>query len=152
MVYSVYTDGACTVPENQKLGKIAAGYLIRTEDTLITVDLHTFQKPGLARVAEALAIAKAIEDLMSTVTLSKNDHVKIYSDCVPVIKNYKDAGKVGVRRPYFHDTRELLTWDLLCKLRSKCSWSFVWIQAHKTPAVNGNKVADRLAKYALRFM
>lgn len=151
MVYSIYTDGACNTEGSKKLGVIASGYIIRTDDSYISMDLHAFNDPGLARVAESLAIALAVEDLMDSVELQPKDRVKIYSDCLPVIKAYRGAGKPGVKRPYFYDQREILTWDLLCKLRSKCAWNFSWIQAHTDDKINGNKVADRLAKYALKF-
>lgn len=158
MKFFVYTDGA------HRLGSanIAASFYIRTGKDYIT--MKTFALHGRnAVVAECLAIGLACEWLLNNKPcLSKEDTIVMISDSKAamdivnrvrdmksnITENHADVKNKEESRNNIKNPSIALAIEQLEKLKGKCNVDFQKIKAHKN-TINGNYVADRLAKCAL---
>lgn len=148
MKYMMYTDGACMADKN----KMSIGYLIRTKDTYITMGANIFDGNNISR-AETLGIAIAIEVLEDfekqglIPDITEEDTVVIYTDC----KSARDF----LRGDKGFDNRNKYNEKIKCALQiyeefsKRCNLKVQLIDSHRD-SNNGNKVADRMAKLALR--
>ena len=81
MNISIYTDAA----HNQDNGYTGVGYLIHTEDCYVDMDSVAIDSmPSVA--AEAMAIYRAIVNLIDRVNLVPEDMVTIYTDSMKVVR------------------------------------------------------------------
>lgn len=144
MKYLIYTDGAC----DHKNRKAASSYFIKTKDDFITLGFKSFSGKS-AVIAEILAIGLAVETIMKEVELKSVDKVVIYTDSSRALEIFstlkEENSELEVGGP-----RVQLAWDVCKKLNTICDVEIRKIKAH-SDATNGNKVADRLAKHALRL-
>ena len=140
--YLIYTDGAC----DHVRKRVASSFYIQTNSRFISLGGRCFRGKNIAK-AETIAIGLGIERLLKQVELKQEDTVTIFTDCLSVLdffKNVRDTEAV----PGSNDPGVKLVWKYLKALECKCNWSFKKIRAHQN-VVNGNAVADRLAKYVL---
>lgn len=142
MNYKVFTDGAVDF-EKKILG---LSYIIVTDDRFIK--LNQFHTNGASATrAEVIAVGLACEYLLSNIYFSEEDVVTFYIDS-------KDAVSylTGVSPDIFNNNDARITGSLnnfnvlskkVCVETKKC-WS------HRNQSLTGNKLADRLADYALK--
>lgn len=145
MQYLVYTDGACS----PKRKKVTAAYMIKTKYKYIGSGVRGFEGTSIAD-GESIAVGLAVEALLKENILKEKDIVFIYTDCVSVIEFFS---KVREKNAFPKTNKEgvKLAWYKLQELSKVCEWKFIKIKAHDKSS-NGNKVADRLAKYGLRYL
>lgn len=141
MNISIYTDAA----HNQDNGYTGVGYLIHTEDCYVDMDSVAIDSmPSVA--AEAMAIYRAIVNLIDRVNLVPEDTVTIYTDSMKVVRILKGIDKVvGTDRQTFSKTMTMYK-----KLCSLCTVKLYWVQGH-SKEYSQNTLVDRLAKYAIRY-
>lgn len=144
MKYTIFTDGSCDF----KNKRITSSYFIRTKEDFITLGCETFDGGNIA-AAESIAVGLAVEELMNEVDLKQHDKVLIRTDCESVLTFFENATDEN-GGPKTKDNRCKKAWWEYRTLCSKCSVELKKIKAHRDE-VNGNKVADRLAKYFMRF-
>ena len=145
MEYIMYVDGG----HSQELNKVAAGFMIQTAEKYIGMGASTGDG-GDVSVAEALAIGIAVNYLLRMVDLVKGvDIVDIRSDSSNIIAFFQKI-KSNETKPTNVDYRILLAWDKLVELDKVCDWKLTKVSAHKNE-INGNKLVDRLVKYALQI-
>ena len=144
MKYIIFTDGSCSTEER----KITSSFFIRTKKDFITLGCETLDGDSIA-AAETIAIGFGIEALMCEVDIQPEDKVLIRTDCESTLTFFENV-KDEDGRPKSKDTRCKKAWWMCRDLSSKCDVEIRKIQAHRDE-VNGNKVADRIAKYFLRF-
>lgn len=144
MRYIIFTDGG----HNKEEDKISASFVIVTKYQYIDMGA-SISKGGDIGVAEALAIGLAANNLLRIVDLKKDeDSVVIKSDSRNSIDLFNRI-KQGKVKPANLDTRISMAWDKLVELGEKCDWELSKINSHHN-CTNGNRLADRLVKYALK--
>lgn len=144
MKYLVHTDGAAD--SVQKLAGMA--FVINTNTKFIVQKCYK-SEGNSSTDAEAMAVSLASKWLLSNIDLQEGkDFVLFYVDNQLVIDTLKtDSSKLSdnlseALRMAYNDYNEL---------RNKVSTSVIKTWGHKSvESLNGNKVADRIAKYALR--
>lgn len=161
MKYEVFTDGAC----NPQKGLMSSAFMIRTNTTFVGSDAKVFEGNNIA-IAETIAVGLGAVYLLENVEISKDDYVVFRTDCRSTYGffygySYDADGKQTNENPIpFTDAAfEPKTKDervkLVCKavqeLAKKCTVEIISIDGH-LENFNGNKVADRLAKYQLGCM
>lgn len=158
MKYEVFTDGAC----NPNKGLISSSFMVRTETTFVGSGANVFKGDNIA-VAETLAIGLGAAYMLENVNLCKEDIVVFRTDCRSTYGffygfSYDEEGNqlnenpIPFTDPAFEpktrDERVKLVCKAVQELSKKCNVSIVRIDGH-LGNFNGNKVADRLAKYQL---
>lgn len=143
MVYYIFTDGAF------KSGEPAIGmaYIALTDKKFLR--MRQYKSNGRSPVrAEIIAVGLAIRYLLKEVDLKEKDIVELNTDSKATIE-YITTGKCEYVVEDTCDKRltgSLHWYKLLCEkvtVRFNKSW------AHTDVKLNENKLADRLAKYAL---
>lgn len=152
MQYIVFTDGA----RDQHTKVASIGYLIKTGNEFITQKACRV-KALSARQAEIFAVGLAANWLMKNKNINKTDSVIFCIDCRDAIIFFRppeDTSEIESKLLACNtNLKELLACDAAVKdLSDKCNVSFSKMWAHDPhhSEANGNSVADKLAKYALR--
>lgn len=150
MTYLVYTDAACRPQGDMKTGKIASSFFIKLEEKFIAQQANNHTEDGNIFIAESLAVGVAVEYLLKEKHITSDDRVVLHTDSLAVIDFFKNV-KHATEMPTIYDKRLEQVWRTLKELTDTCTWYFQKVRSHKTDVVDGNKVADRLAKYALYY-
>jgi len=159
MKYTVYTDGACN-PIKQLM---SSSFMIRTSNRFIGAGANAFDGKDIT-IAESLAIGLGVEYVLKNVPVKEEDVVSIRTDSKVAcdffngIKRDENGNQInaGFEESFTNpnskaptrDVRVKLTWKTLQELNKKCKVEITHIKGHREE-FNGNKVADRLAKYYL---
>lgn len=144
MHYSVYTDGACSYEKS----RVSAAYFVRSRRKYIDKGAVVYVGNSIA-VAEVVAIGIAIERLQKQCRIEPGDKITIVSDSESAIDFLTSA--VNNRLEDFGgttDDKAWLAWDMVRDIGMCCHVELVKIRAH-VKNINGNTVADRLAKLGL---
>ena len=144
-VYYIYTDGSC----NKDTKKISSSYFIRTASRYIALGANLFDDCDIGK-GETIAVGVAIETLMKTVDLEKEDRVEIITDCKGTKAYLLENVLSDNKKEFFKDERIKLACNALAKLESMCNVKIKWTKAHKAGEINGNSLADRMAKHSLK--
>lgn len=143
MKYLVYTDGAT----DEKRGKVASSFFIRTEDTFIGMKSYVFDNKNNSHT-ELFAVGSAAEFLMDNVKITPEDEVVVFSDSQRAI----DLIRKLMPNPYntgYADVKLRISMNAIKTLDSECNLEIIKTKAHRE-GWNGNKVADRMAKFSLK--
>lgn len=143
--YVVFTDGAF----NQVHMKGASAFFIRTDDVFICMKSYVFNDIQDITRAETVAICAAAEYLIENIKFEEGDSVTFVTDSMnskEFLNNIRDR---RTSNRWFKDHKIKIAVQTLMELEDICHWEIEWFKSHQEYN-NGNKVADRLAKYALR--
>lgn len=144
MHYSVYTDGAC----NSIKGYTSAAYFIRSRRAYVGKGAIVYEGSSIA-ATEVAAIGLAVEKLQKQCRITPEDKITIISDSESAIEFLTSA--VNNRLEDFRGTRDgkaWLAWDMVRDIGMCCHVELMKIRAHME-RINGNVVADNLAKFSL---
>lgn len=143
MKYLVYTDGA--TDENR--GKVASSFFIRTDDRFIGMKSYVFDNKNNSHT-ELFAVGSAAEFLMDNVEVTQEDEVVIFSDSQRAIDLIRKLMPNQFNTGYA-DVKLRISMNAIKTLDSKCNLRIIKTRAHRE-GWNGNKVADRIAKFSLK--
>lgn len=143
MIYHIYTDGSV----NREKGVLGLSYVITTDDKFIA--MNQYQTRGIISTkAELIAVGMAAEYLMKKVQLQLDDEVIFHVDSYEAIHFFtKETGSQIFGSD--NDPRIQLVEDMYKRLSEKVTIEFKKVWAHKGETITANKLADKLAKYAL---
>lgn len=143
MVYEVYTDGAFKSGGS----KIGLSYVVVTNDKFLRMRQYSSNGTSAAK-AEIIALGLAVTFLLSEVELKADDSIILYTDSVYAME-YFMTGQGDPSEVFTQDKRvkaALRNYQLLVQ---KADVRFQKVLAHANGILSGNKLADRLAKYAI---
>lgn len=143
MLYKVFTDGAF----HSGNPVIGLAYVVVTEDRFLR--MKQYHSNGTSPLkAEIIALGLAISYLLKDIDLQKDDEIELNTDSKAAIE-YFETGSSGLMPEGTQDKRllgALHNYRLLCE-KAMVQFNKNW--AHETRQLSGNKLADRLAKYAI---
>ena len=143
MIYNIYTDGSV----NKEKGVLGLSYVIVTDDKFVA--MNQYQTYGtLSTKAELIAIGMAAEYLLKNTQLQLEDEVVFTVDSYEAIHFFTTATGNQIFGSD-KDPRIDLVSNMYSRLSEKVSVRFKKAWAHKGEAIFANKLADKLAKYAL---
>ena len=143
MEYSVYTDGTI----NREKGVMGIAYVIVTKEKFIT--MNQFKSNGVAPTkAELISMGMAAEYLMKQLHVGKEDSVCFNTDSNEAISYLTDEKSSNMFEGS-KDARIALVNKMFEQIKNETNVSFKKSRAHQTTNINCNKLADRLAKYAV---